>query len=86
MPQNKSQFYMVWNPNGKAHPLLEHPTAEAAIRESERLAADNPSHPFYVLKAIKVSRSTSTLTEDLQPFGQSDARPGYMGGGASPGY
>lgn len=73
MPQNKPQFYMVWNPTGVS-PTVEHPTHEKAVKEAERLATSCPGHAFYVLKAISVSRISGVVTESLQPILQSDLR------------
>lgn len=45
------KFWMVWNKNGNP-PRHPHPNEPAAIKEAERLAAQNPGQRFYVLEAL----------------------------------
>lgn len=45
------RFWMVWNPHGRA-PTYKHFSRADAEKEAERLAHNNPSQSFYVLKAV----------------------------------
>ena len=78
MAQNQAQFYMVYNLQGHP-PAVIHGTVWAAQAEAERLAHLNPGGSFYVLKAIKVSKVATVITEDLQPYSQSSSRPDHVG-------
>lgn len=72
--QDEKEFYMVWNPNGRA-PTFKHATKDSAITEAKRLT-DTYSQKFYVLQAlfaveqppkILVTRLTHYLDETI-PF------------------
>lgn len=47
-----NQFWMVWSPQGGT-PSTKHLTEQAALTEARRLAEQNPTRQFFVLKAIK---------------------------------
>ena len=46
--------YLVWNPEAK-FPTVAHTSRESAVRESERLARENPGQHFYVMEPGGVS-------------------------------
>lgn len=50
-----SDFYVVWNPNGR-NPQFRHDLREEAVNEAERLACIEPGQEFFVLHAVSVSR------------------------------
>ncbi len=68
MGDDKSEFWLVWNPEGR-NPHYRHPTAKAAADEAERLAGMNPTKSFYVLHAIELRRTADAPVEatTLQP-------------------
>jgi hypothetical protein len=51
MPKTVDEFWMVWNPSGRA-PTYRHPSLNSAQNEAKRLAVTCPGYDFIVLKAI----------------------------------
>jgi hypothetical protein len=51
--KNEQKFWMVWSPQGRA-PTMKHWDKDYAQAEAARLAAQNPGHHFYVLKAVSL--------------------------------
>lgn len=47
----RSRFWLVWSPQG-GPPTYQHATKRLARREAARLAAENPSKEFFVLKTV----------------------------------
>lgn len=47
---SRGEFWMVWNPQGRA-PTVRHPTEDKARAEAFRLAASNPRDVFVILQA-----------------------------------
>jgi len=65
MSETEMEFWMVWNPVGRA-PTYKHGNRGSAQREAERLAEGNPGHSFYVLHAIsRSSRPPNVMTVEL---------------------
>jgi hypothetical protein len=59
------QFFMVWNPAGRA-PIFKHPDPASAEREAKRLASLNPGAEFFILTAVKrVCREDPVSVTDL---------------------
>ncbi|MCW5695832.1 MAG: hypothetical protein KIS96_11385 [Bauldia sp.] len=54
MAGEQAAFWVVWNPSGW-NPTVRHETFTAADQEARRLAAANPRHSFFVLRAVSVS-------------------------------
>lgn len=50
-----SEFWMVWNPNGRA-PTHKHRTLVEAEREAQRLARMIPGESFVILEAMHAYR------------------------------
>jgi hypothetical protein len=55
------QFWMVWNPAGRA-PTVKHDTEKSARAEAERLAKANPGQTFVVLRAIGACETVKPVT------------------------
>lgn len=59
------EFFVVWNP-ARGAPQYRHASLGGAVTEAERLALKAPGEDFYVLHAIKLSRSPKPVeTVDL---------------------
>ena len=58
-------FFVVWNPQGRT-PMVRHEREAIAIREAERLAAQNPGQRFYVLQSNTVSEHKNVTTTRLE--------------------
>lgn len=63
--QEGSAFWMVWSPQGNP-PRYQHPNADAAKAEAERLARANPGQEFFVLEAVSVSKRVDVETRSLR--------------------
>lgn len=55
MSKEFDPFYLVWNPAGRS-PYFQHMAVDQAVTEAKRLAATNPGHEFYVVKAIGLAQ------------------------------
>jgi hypothetical protein len=54
-PISTSKWWSVWMLNG-ARPKRRHGSKEAATREAERLAGNNPGHVYLVIECVAVAR------------------------------
>lgn len=64
--------YFVWSPRGRV-PSFEHPTAQNAKIEAERLARLNPGEKFMVLQSIAECEKVDVTWREHQPdFQESD--------------
>jgi hypothetical protein len=62
---DEKMFYLVWNPFGHS-PSFRHATYDSALKESRRLAQENPCATFYVLAAMSKSKNVSVQTVELE--------------------
>jgi hypothetical protein len=60
------EFWMVWNPEGRA-PVVPHDRAESATREAERLARHHKGQRFYVLRGVTFFEHNDIRRVDLTP-------------------
>jgi hypothetical protein len=54
-------YFYVYRVGDRA-PIIKHPTAEAAMAESHRLAAQHPGETFEILKCLGITRTTTPQT------------------------
>jgi len=57
-------FYVVWCPGG-GNPTVRHDAHPLALREAERLAAQNPGKEFFVLSATDRLTKNNVVRERL---------------------
>lgn len=57
VPEPSLRFWILWSP-GARRPTRRHPTLEAALAESKRLAAKFPDRAFPVFQCQLVERET----------------------------
>ena len=55
-------YYYVYRIGGSRGPVVKHPTVEAAVAESHRLAGQHPGEAFEILKCLAVTRTTEPAT------------------------
>lgn len=63
MTDDKSSFFVVWNPAGR-NPSYRHGSYSAAEREAKRLASMNVGEEFFVLCAVSRSRRMEPVQTD----------------------
>ena len=59
METKPAKFWFVWNPSGRI-PRYQHWAKDAAVREAERLARQNPDDEFVVLESVASVRVPET--------------------------
>ncbi|WP_457797615.1 hypothetical protein [Methylocystis sp. S23] len=62
-----SKIEIFWMVHGDGPTNVRHSCREIAEREAERLARNNPGHPFYVLRAVARYRRVEVERVDLEP-------------------
>lgn len=55
-------YFYVYRHLGDDGPTVRHPTLEAAVKESERLAQKHPGQSFEILQCIGITRVQAAQT------------------------
>ena len=59
-------FYIVWNPESTNPPRKRHYSFDLAKSEAERLSRQHEGAELFVLEAVSVSRTRTTVTTELR--------------------
>lgn len=61
----EQKFWLVWNRSNAIVPWMPHLTKTAAIKEAERLAAENTNDKFYVMEAVSITSYVKITTKEI---------------------
>lgn len=61
--ENMGAFYIIWNPTASNPPTKKFDSEAQAIKIAEKLAAENPSQEFHVLKVVSTSKLQAVTTQ-----------------------
>ena len=63
-PTQTHPFFMVWCPE-RGQPTVKHYDEKNAYAEAERLARNNPSNHFYILRSIAIAKKVDVQITEM---------------------